>query len=157
MHRKHGKLFLNRENEDLIRILEEIRIGGVSRKSAYRRLACLRSQDKLKGAGPAYFTKFIHFFMPEYYESLNRGFIMDQWLAKSVNIIYGKSVVRLNNDLVSDENTDQDYENFCCCVEAIAQELDVPPVRAEEMLFCKGGRAPGAWRAYVRDKCQSRA
>jgi hypothetical protein len=95
--------------------------------------------------GPAYFTKLIFFLRPD----LN-GYIMDQWLARSINLLFPQAgPIRLSNTVVTDRNTADDYERFCSHVEHVARELGITPAEAEERMFSNGGRSKGRWRQYV--------
>jgi hypothetical protein len=65
-----------------------------------------------------------------------KGYIMDQWLGCSVNLLTGRQIVKLDQHLtwqlkqgrpeqrvdsyVSDLNTGQDYEAFCRSVESLS-------------------------------------
>ena len=103
------------------------------------------------GIGPAYYTKLIFFCHPKH-----DGYIMDQWTARSANLLIDQSDnrIRLNKSKyfqgVSDFNNQCVYEEFCCNVERLAKECGNPyPSEIEEALFSKGGRNKLDWRRYV--------
>lgn len=123
--------------------LEKLREGGLKRGEAY---ALFEGTNAVPGLGPAYFTKLLYFF------SLERNcYIMDQWTAKSVNLLTGKNVVRLGGSAVSNLNTAENYEAYCREVDAIAKLLKIPDgEKVEEIMMSKGGRKPWPWRGYVR-------
>ena len=119
-----------------------------TRMAAYDLFAGLRRESALKGVGPAYFTKLIFFLRPE----LN-GYILDQWLARSVNLLYPCARIRMSYaKTVADSNTPEDYERYCSLVEDAARRIGLEPREAEERLFSIGGKdgAAGEWRLYVR-------
>ena len=159
MNRMHGSRLFKCKS-DWISLSEKIRSGAVSRSEAYDEFAGLRNSGQLSGMGPAYFTKLIFFLMPE---STMRGYIMDQWTARSVNLLSGKNLVRTKRyevqvngrlrtfETVSDQNTSRDYENFCVYLEELSQHsaINVPPEDLEQCLF-SNGRGKGRWRTYVK-------
>lgn len=113
--------------------------------------------------GPAYFTKLIYF--------LNQnddipGFIMDQWTAASVNLLFEDSVVltrfseftfkngrKISFETVTDQNTQENYKKFCECILELAKRLNESPDNVEEKLFSEG-RGKGEWRQYVVNQRQ---
>ena len=106
------------------------------------------------GMGPAYFTKLIFFLMPESASSA-RGYIMDQWTSRSMNLLksdarFIKTVVSGNSRWVADSNDEGTYEAFCREVETLAAILSMRPDKAEELLFSEG-RGKGRWRNYLKE------
>ncbi len=146
-----------------VNICEGIRSGAIDRQAAYDLFREAKRTSALQGIGPAFFTKFIFFFMGRRPAS---GYIMDQWTARSVNLIFGRPVVitrgigsqsaRMPSQIVCDSNTSANYEAFCECVEWLADEAGVSPEEAELSLFSEG-RGKGAWRSYVVGRHQARA
>lgn len=134
-------------------ICEEIRGGKLSRTEAYDKLMSIRHNGKMKGMGPAFFTKLIFFVM---HGQDNQGYIMDQWTGASVNLLSESKIVKLKQtknkdsffETVSDKNTSADYENFCKYIENVAAECKEDPVKVELAMFSQG-RGQGTWRNYV--------
>ena len=119
--------------------------GGLSRGELYLRFATASTA----GMRAAYFTKLIHF------ASTSRpapvGYIMDQWTAKSVNLICREQVVTLDAaGYVLPLNDHQAYEAFCQAIDAIGNALQISGAQAEERIYSRGGRRPAAWRAHVK-------
>lgn len=145
MRRMHGLALFN--HKDWPQLVARIRHGRVCRKDAYEAFKSLRSQRRLTGMGPAYYTKLICF--------LNRdlnGYIMDQWSAKSINLLLNRSLVALTpSGMVSDSNSADTYEEFCQCIESLSKNISKNPLETEEALFSFGGRRKGMWRKYVID------
>jgi len=97
--------------------------------------------------GPAYFTKLLYF-LASGTHGVAKGYIMDQWLGCSVNLLTGRLIVKLDQHLtwqlqngravpridsvVSDANSGRDYESSS----KQSRRLD-------------GGRLPHPWRAHV--------
>lgn len=77
-------------------IVTSLRRNDLSRAEAYQSLWELKKIDRLPGLGPAFFTKLIFFMLPA-----GNGYVMDQWLAKSVNLLRGERVVQMVGDNVS--------------------------------------------------------
>jgi hypothetical protein len=97
--------------------------------------------------GPAFFTKLLYFFSPG-----NNFFIMDQWTAKSINLLKGEEVVKLDSDpqsphrhFVARRNCGSDYNKFCEKIDELAIFLGVSGEEIEQRLFA--GVHP--WRGYV--------
>lgn len=82
MNREHGKsLFKHNEWLNLIGKMRGDEIQ--TREEAYELFKNLRKNKKLKGMRPAYFTKLICFVNPKL-----KGYIMDQWTSKSINLLF---------------------------------------------------------------------
>jgi hypothetical protein len=95
--------------------------------------------------GPAFVTKLLYFFSP----TLDH-YIMDQWTAKSVNLLTGKELVRMSGDYVSAANTEANYLTFCQAVDQIGTLLKCSGDEAEQRIYSMGGKYPWPWRKYVR-------
>jgi hypothetical protein len=146
MNREHGKsLFQHKEWLDLIIRMRTNEMK--TRKEAYELFMNLRKNKKLKGMGPAYFSKLICFVCPNL-----KGYIMDQWTSKSINLLFHNKTVFLNNNgNVTDNNTAEIYEDFCSKIECLAELLKLSPIDLEENLFSNGGINRGKWRQFVVD------
>jgi len=122
--------------------LNLLRTGGLSRCEAYR---LFLGTGAIPGIGPAFFTKLIYFFSssPDFY-------ILDQWTAKSVNLLTGNRVVKMSGNAVFNGNKCGNYLAYCHEVDEIACLLKVTGEQAEEMMMSKGGHNPWHWRAYMR-------
>jgi hypothetical protein len=166
MQGNHRDKLFGRPPQAWIEIADRIRGGKLTRSEAYDEFAWLRKNGELPGMGPAYFTKLIYFLAPET-AAKPKGYIMDQWVACSVNLLTGRQVVKLDetikwkkvsgrierevNSTVSDVNTGEDYEACCRSIEAISKEMnsDWDPEKVELALLAEGGRNPHGWRKYV--------
>lgn len=145
MNREHGKnLFTN--TEPILDIVNKLRNSYFkTRVEAFNYIQEKRNAKLLPGLGIGYFTKLICFLAPE----LN-GYIMDQWVAKSINLIAERNIVQINKShWVTDENNGSAYETFCDEVDKIGALLNLSGYKAEEKFFSIGGRNKGAWRKYV--------
>ena len=107
----------------------------------------LKNDNKIPGLGIGYFTKLICFLAPNL-----KGYIMDQWVSKSINLIYGDSLVKLTNDWVNNNNHGDIYETYCSRIDEISKDLKCKGFEAEERLFSIGGKKRGAWRTYVMNE-----
>ncbi|MCF4009595.1 8-oxoguanine DNA glycosylase OGG fold protein [Rheinheimera sp. UJ63] len=131
----------------------KIRSGELTRSEAYNAFSELRKSKKLKGLGAAYFTKIIYFLSKSEY----RGYIMDQWTARSSNLLLNTKLIELTKTtlkygklsyFVSDKNSAETYEKFCLFVEHLAQVYQTTPDLIEMSLFSQG-YGMGKWRNYV--------
>ena len=137
-------------------IISKLRQGELDRADAFEVFAEIRRNGELKGMGIAYFTKLV-FFAGQNHD----GYIMDQWTARSVNLLADEEVVKLRwaklgkkrIAVVSDLNTANDYVAFCEFIEAIAEEASdqTTPQDVEKAMFSMG-RGKGIWRNYLKSK-----
>lgn len=126
--------------------------GSISKEDAYDRFLTLRQRSELKGMGIAYFTKLIFFIThtDAYLKSRNHsGYILDQWTARSINLLSDTPIITMQSSWVSDKNTGSVYGKFCEKIEQLADLIHRPPAQTEELLFSHGGRNKGSWRAYI--------
>lgn len=127
-------------------LLDQIRKESSSRSDDYSEFMKLRKNNKLPGVRAPYFTKLMFFLRPK-----QDGYIMDQWVAKSVNLLFERTIVSLPKSGLVKDNVDViQYESFCYCIEEIAGIIERTPQETEAILFCKGGKKPGIWRQYVK-------
>ncbi len=160
-------LFTQNKTNVWLPVAEQIRQGNLTRKDAFDRFTKLRENDNLPGMGPAYFTKLIYFLMPRKKDN-PIGYIMDQWLGCSINLLFNELVVKLNHSIswsknvtdvdasdisstVSDFNTGDNYERFCLAVEKVSSEIgdSWTPESAELAMMSAGRKKPQVWRKYV--------
>ncbi|MGO6781227.1 8-oxoguanine DNA glycosylase OGG fold protein [Rhizobium ruizarguesonis] len=141
--------------------VKRIQAGEVSRLEAYAALLAKRTP----GMGPAFFTKLIYFFgRCAAKSSSSGGYIMDQWTARSVNLLSGEKVVALSSGMhwpkaqidgvrlgkaVTAENGPDTYEAFCQFIDCLASKFECAPDFVEEVMFSHGGNSKGRWRLYV--------
>lgn len=147
MNREHGRSLF--QHNDWLDIVKRMRNNDIkTRKEAYDLFQVLRKNKKLKGMGPAYFTKLICFVNPNL-----KGYIMDQWTSKSINLLFDNKIVALTNSgHVADKNNASIYEDFCLKIEYLADLLNLKPIDLEENLFSNGGIVKGRWRQFIIDK-----
>ncbi|MGO7751135.1 hypothetical protein ACC708_12440 [Rhizobium ruizarguesonis] len=138
-----------------------IQAGYVSRSQAYAALLA----RKTPGIGPAFFTKLIYFFgRCAAKPGSSFGYIMDQWSARSVNLLAGEQVIALSAGVpwikaeregarlgkaVTAENSADKYEAFCQIIDCLASKFECAPDFVEEVMFSHGGKSKGLWRQYV--------
>ena len=128
------------EREKIAALLKKLRMGRLSRQRAFN----LFSESNLSGLGPSFFTKLLYFFSPT-----PAFYIMDQWTAKSVNLLVGSNLVRMAGNVPSEYNKGGNYQVFCEEIDLMAGLMGVTGETIEERLFSWGGRARWPWRAYV--------
>ena len=136
---------------------------NLCRYEAYKQFHLLIKDGKLKGMGPAYFTKLIFFLEPKH-----NGYIMDQWTARSMNLLRKDNVRKIHllstgwrngkkfrNFRVHPVKNDVCvYSNFCEDLECVAKFLCKEPEETEKLIFSKGGRLEkmGCWRRIVLEE-----
>ena len=142
---RHGRMLI--QNLDyLLPLINKLRSQKlICRYRAFEDFTNLRRTNKLNGMGIAYFTKLIFFTMPE-----RKGYILDQWTAKSANLLLKENIIHLRAGYVSDMNTVSNYRLFCDFVEKLAFDLQKTPADIEKHLFSQG-RNKGEWRNFVRN------
>lgn len=168
MHRRNRDHLFKQPAEPWLKAANAIRAGELSRSQAFDAFATLCHQGAIPGMKPAYFTKLIYFLMPRGRTPV--GYIMDQWLGCSINLLCGREVVKMDHALnwhqekrangperrltshVSAWNTGRDYERFCSAIETLAATMGPgwDPEATELTLMSNGGKKPGAWRAHVK-------
>ena len=142
-NRRHGRMLFLRKNE-VLPIIGAMRHGEIDPVEAYESFYQIWRGGKPLGMGAAYFTKLIFFCVPGH-----RGYIMDQWTSKSINLLRKTPLVHLISGHVSKKNGKEVYAQFCNLVDEIAEELGVTGEHIEVAMFSKGGRRKAAWRRYV--------
>ena len=170
MHGSNRTHLFKRSVERWLHVAERVRAGRLTREKAFDAFAELNHDRSLMGMGPAYYTKLIYFLMPRG-GAKPIGYIMDQWLGCSVNLICVQEVVRMETNVtwtstgrgktklavrkassrVSPLNTGEQYERFCRTVESVAERMgrEWSPDAAELALMSRGGSRPAPWRKYV--------
>ena len=138
----------NMHRHDLEEKLERLRNNNLTRQEAYRLFI---DENAIHGLGPAYFTKLLYFFSPN-----EIHYIMDQWVAKSIDLLTGEWVVRIYGDAVSPYNQPGNYQAYCEEIDYLADHLNCNGAEMEERLFSRGGRNPGHWRQYVREQWEGK-
>ena len=165
MRLSNARSLFRQRSKAWLRLSGQMRAGDVTRAEAYDQFANLRTSGKLKGMGPAYFTKLIYFLMRRDPGDPPPGYIMDQWLGCAINVLADADVVLMNatharkrkgdrveveaSYIVSDTNSGAEYERFCLLVEEIARRIEREPDEAERLLMSEGGKEKADWRDYV--------
>lgn len=153
MHLNHGRAVL-KKYEHWGHIVNELRNNKIDPFDGYKKFMGKRLEGKLPGMGPAYFTKII-FFATQNQANKPNAYIMDQWTARSINLLLGHELVSTikthQGSRVSDNNTSETYKKFCEVIEHLSSLIGEPdPKKTEEHLFSNGGRNAGAWRRYLK-------
>ena len=136
--------------------------NGMAALEAYDQFYRLKKSKLAKGIGPAYYTKLIYFL------GNGDGLIMDQWTARSTNLLFGALVKMQSRTAVSDRNDAAIYQNYLERVQALSDHLssavgkEVSPHETEELIFSFSGTpskkghlnaaqhsAVSAWRRYL--------
>ena len=145
-----GRALFNSGYTEWIGVSQAIYEGKMSIDEGYERYHRLSCCGKLPGCGPAYYTKLL-FFLPR--SGRDRGVIMDQWTARSINLLTGAKIVSIRGTgrtgWVVPTNDVAVYETFCSAVVALAAEISASVEETEMRLFSEGGRSPAAWRKHV--------
>ncbi len=144
-------------------IVDDMLEKNLCRDETYKRFHSLVENGKLTHMGPAYFTKLIYFLEPKH-----NGYIMDQWTARSMNLLRKSNKYKIH--LISTTKRKSDglrnfrvdpiknnvciYRAFCEDLEHLAEYLDIDSEETEKLIFSKGGRVNkmGCWRHFVLEK-----
>lgn len=172
MNVRHFELLCASSRGKWLDVATRIRKGKLTRAEAYACLKKLKTLGKLKGMGPAFFTKLIYFLTPRDKPERQTAYIMDQWAASSVNLLTGSDMVLMDvtptpkfsrrtrkssiSELalsfaftVSDKNTAVDYEAFCSAIDQLACRFCLCTDQVDQALFAADAIGPGCWRRYV--------
>lgn len=149
----NARSYLGNSDESWVSLAASLRDGELTRSAAYARFHLLAQDRLIPNLGPAYYTKLIYFLRPTDPDEGGVGFIMDRRTATSINLLFGRSIVKMDNGWVSARNTADEYENFNRLVEQIANAWRAPAEHVEMTLF--GSSGTSAWREHVR-KCLKR-
>jgi hypothetical protein len=76
---------------------------------------------------------------------------MDQWTAKSVNLLCNKEIIKLTTAGFVDplKNDLAVYRTFCEVVDQLSIDLKMNGLDVEESMFSSGGKRKGQWRKVV--------
>jgi hypothetical protein len=123
-----------------------------SRQQKFEEISSL----KLKNCKPAYFTKLMFFFSTNQEKP---SYILDQWIAKSINLLLDKNLIKLDKQGYVKNNESSIYEYYCSFIEflfiELKKEMDIKKTfKIEEFLFDVGGKEnkKGEWRKYLDNK-----
>jgi len=133
--------------------------GEISRLKAYEYFNEAQLTRKIIGLGPAYYTKLIFFFGDQ------TGLIMDQWTARSINLLSNKKIVLLSSNYVNPKNNVDNYKSFLYFFNIIKNELKLKSLmETEELVFScsdlktsvkkklgKSHKICSSWRKFVKE------
>lgn len=129
---------------------------------AYQSFYNKQIAGSMRGVGPAYYTKLIFFLGDQ------KGLIMDQWTARSMNILLKEPIIKLEGGYkgrfaVSKFNSQIVYKKYLEALNELTKELGISDAsKTEELIFsCSHEQAKiktllgefhedcSAWRRYV--------
>lgn len=162
------------ERDKWLKILYELRTGVISPVKAYEQF----QQAEVKGLGPAFYTKLIFFLQNEKYQ---RAYIMDQWTAKSMELlcVTSNSAPKLKWISITQKqsngipfmqaalargNMANAYEYYCNFVHELQRQLAqqysiaLTGDEVEEAIFAGGPRRqpPLPWRHFTMTTWKNR-
>lgn len=135
-------------------------LNGMPSVDAYAEFYKLKKSEKMQGISPAYYTKLIFFFGDQ------TGLIMDQWTARSTNLLLGKKIIKMQGRThVTDNNSEQIYKSYLDFVSELQNHLSIRTLpETEELIFsCSHKKWVGdkmfkqyhsqcsAWRKFVAE------
>ena len=120
-------------------ICKDLLNGQTTNISAYKCFFDLHNHKnkdlKMKGVGPAFYTKLIYFLGD------HEGLIMDQWTAKSVNMLCNDKIVKLDSSgYVSKRNKETTYIKFIEILKKLQIELAMDSLSETEALIFSTSR-----------------
>jgi len=83
-------------NTEWLQVASDLRADRINDVEGYEKFFTLSKNNKLKGCGPAYYTKLL-VFLPS---DDTRGLIMDQWMARSINLLTGQEIVKMERSAI---------------------------------------------------------
>ena len=105
-------------------------LNGMSSIKAYAKFFNLKMSKKMQGIRPAYYTKLIFFLGDQ------SGLIMDQWTARSTNLLLNSREIKLESRLVSDDNSEEVYNKYLAFIAELKNELNIKTLaQTEELIF----------------------
>jgi len=137
----------------LVAILQMIRQCS-NRMDAFYSLSRAWKEKLIVGMRVSFFTKLPYFFLPE-----ENAYILDQWTAKSANLLWENCPVPMNRTgTFPDPDTSPDqYESYCLFTEELAREMKwSQPISAEIAMFGKNENGINNWRRHVKAAWQVR-
>lgn len=143
-------------------IITGLRFNNDSPFDAYN----IFNEPEITGLGPAFFTKVIYFLTCNRENAENKGFIMDQYTAKSMNLlkqgVKGSQALKFTSDMLARSNTGEQYQAYCAaiielantlnCKPEITKKINCTPEIAEEIIF-SGRNQP--WRMHINANHQN--
>ena len=119
-------------------ICKDLLNGQTTNISAYKCFDLHNHKNKdllMKGFGPAFYTKLIYFLGD------HEGLIMDQWTAKSVNMLCNDKIVKLDSSgYVSKRNKETTYIKFIEILKKLQIELAMDSLSETEALIFSTSR-----------------
>ncbi len=127
--------------------IEKIKEGKINRKEAFEELSDICNKKKVKGISVSYFTKILFF-----YSKNEDSPILDQWTAKSVNLLWQNKIINIKNNLPNPKTTSDEYEEYTNVVTELSKKIDKSISDTETFLFSVGGKSSEIrnWRNYVK-------
>jgi hypothetical protein len=134
--------------QSLRKLLEDLRMSRKSRESDFERAqkACKR----IKGLGISFHSKLLFFL-----RATQDAYILDQWTAKSVNLLFANCPIRLTSQgMPHPGTTAQEYVWFCEALEFLGRQFKtaLSGDQVEQVLFDRPG---GCWRSHVKNHLDS--
>jgi len=133
------RVFTNFKQTKLL--MEKLLRGRISPEDAFSEFEKLYETGQMKGMKPAFFTKLIRFCSKN-----PRACIMDQWSAKSINLLLGQKLIQLNNSGSPEIGLGKaPYSKFCDVMDDLSQTFQKTPDEMDSILMSKGN-----WRKYLK-------
>lgn len=151
MQKSNAVIFFGHFSKYGIELEKILTNNNISREEKFGKI----SQLKLNNCKPAYFTKLMFFFSAN---EEKPSYVMDQWTAKSINLLLNENVIKLDREGYVKDNKSNTYEYFCSFIEFLFDELKKEikissSSKVEEFLFDVGGKGKkkGKWRKYLEE------
>ena len=128
-------------NIHLLDLVKQLRTSKLSRSEDFER--CRVACAGIKGLGISFFSKLLYFLRPK-----TDAYILDQWIAKSLSVLFHPSPVRMAPwGGPHPMTTATEYDACCEAIEQLGSKLGGwRGDQVEQLLFDRPG---GKWRTYV--------
>jgi hypothetical protein len=125
----------------LLDLVKQLRTSKLSRSEDFER--CRAACAGIKGLGISFFSKLLYFLRPK-----TDAYILDQWIAKSLSVLFNPSPVRMAPwGGPHPMTTATEYDACCEAIEQLGLKLGGwSGDQVEQLLFDRPG---GKWRTYV--------
>ena len=125
----------------LLDLVKQLRTSKLSRSEDFER--CRVACAGIKGLGISFFSKLLYFLRPK-----TDAYILDQWIAKSLSVLFNPSPVRMAPwGGPHPMTTATEYDACCEAIEQLGLKLGGwRGDQVEQLLFDRPG---GKWRTYV--------
>lgn len=129
--------------QSLKKLLSALRTSKKSREADFERAQ--KACTTIKGLGISFHSKLLFFHRPA-----QNAYILDQWTAKSANLLFANCPIRLTSQgMPHPGTTAKQYGWFCEALEFLGRQFN-PELSGEQVERALFDRPGGSWRSHVK-------